>query len=170
MHPDLVQGFIKDNPGTPQPKAADLAVVFFEDFSARYPGKFPAVVTGTGLNGRTARKVDPVNAGADIQSIFFDMWRDEHPDAELRDVPADMITASASGLDPHISLQNALFQLDRVASKWAADKKRPPEEVRKEVELIVRKNASAPWDGIAGERYVNVLEINLELRKQYGEP
>ena len=98
------------------------------------------------------------------------MWRDEHPDAELRDVPADMITASASGLDPHISLQNALFQLDRVASKWAADKKRPPEEVRKEVELIVRKNASAPWDGIAGERYVNVLEINLELRKQYGEP
>ena len=171
MHPDLVQGFIKDNPGTPQPKAADLAVVFFEDFSARYPGKFPAVVTGTGLNGRTARKVDPVNAGADIQSIFFDMWRDEHPDAELRDVPADMITASASGLDPaHQSSERAVSKLDRVASKWAADKKRPPEEVRKEVELIVRKNASAPWDGIAGERYVNVLEINLELRKQYGEP
>ena len=69
--------------------------------------------------------MEPVKEGSDIQSIFFDMWRQEHPDVDLQDVPGDLVTASASGLDPHITLQNAEYQLDRVASKWAADLKRP---------------------------------------------
>ncbi len=67
-------------------------------------------------------------------------------------------------------LQNAEFQLDRVASKWAADLKRDPAAVRKEIEQILQKNASAPWVGLAGEKFVNVLEVNLELHKQYGAP
>ena len=46
------------------------------------------------------------------------------------DVPGDMVTTSGSGLDPHITLENAEYQLDRVASKWAADTKRDPAEVR----------------------------------------
>ena len=54
------------------------------------------------------------------------MWLQEHPHAELQDVPGDLVTASASGLDPHITLQNAEYQLDRVAAKWAADLKRDP--------------------------------------------
>ena len=88
----------------------------------------------------------------------------------LQDVPGDLVTASASGLDPHISLQNAEFQLDRVAAKWAADLKRDPAAIRKEIEQIIQKNASAPWGGLIGEKFVNVLEVNLELRKLYGNP
>jgi len=42
--------------------------------------------------------------------------------------------------------------------------------VRTEIEQVLQKNASAPLNGIAGEKFVNVLEINLELRKQYGAP
>jgi K+-transporting ATPase ATPase C chain len=45
-----------------------------------------------------------------------------------------------------------------------------PAAVRKEIEEILQENASAPWLGLAGEKFVNVLEVNLELRKRYGTP
>jgi len=169
-HPAVVAQWIKDNPATPQPKAADLAVVFFKDFSNKNPGRFPSAVTKTGADGKPQTTILPVKEGSDIQSIFFDMWRQDHPDADLQDVPGDLVTASASGLDPHITLKNAEFQVERVAAKWAADLKRDPAEVRKEIEQILQQNASAPFNGIAGEKLVNVLEINLELRKRFGAP
>jgi K+-transporting ATPase ATPase C chain len=98
------------------------------------------------------------------------MWRQEHPEADLQDLPGDMVTTSGSGLDPHITLQNAEYQLDRVAAKWAADLKRDKTTVRKEIEQVVQENASAPWFGLAGEKMVNVLEVNLELARRYGAP
>ena len=79
--------------------------------------------------------------------MFFDTWRADHPDVALNDVPGDLVTASASGLDPHITLENAEFQLDRVAAKWADDKKRDIAEVRKEVAAILTDMAFAPWGG-----------------------
>ena len=169
-HPAIVAKWIKDNPGTPQPKAADLAVLFFETFSGENPGRFPSVVTHTDADGKTQTTIEPVKDGTDIQSIFFDMWRQEHPDADIQNVPGDLVTTSASGLDPHITLQNAEFQLERVASAWAAKKKTDASAIRKDIEEILRKNAAAPWEGLIGEKFVNVLEINLELRKLYGAP
>ena len=169
-HPVIVAQWIKDNPGASQPKADDLATVFFENFSTDNPGKFPSLVSRTGADGKTKTTVEPVKDGSDIQSIFFDMWRQDHPEADLQDVPGDLVTTSGSGLDPHITLQNAEYQLDRVASKWAANLKREPNTVRKEIEEILQENASAPWFGLASEKFVNVLEVNLELRKRYGAP
>ena len=169
-HPALVSEWIKENPGTPQPKADDLAVIFFENFSNGNPGKFPSAVTRKGVDGKDQTTIEPFKDGSDIQSIFFDMWRQDHPEADLQDVPGDLVTTSGSGLDPHITLQNAEYQLDRVASKWAANLKRDPNVVRKEIDQVLQKNASAPWFGLAGEKFINVLEVNLELRKQYGAP
>ncbi|HVP77411.1 MAG TPA: potassium-transporting ATPase subunit C [Thermodesulfobacteriota bacterium] len=169
-HPIIVAQWIKGNPGTPQPKADDLAVVFFENFSKDNPGKFPSAVTHTRADGKTKTTIEPVKDGSDIQSIFFDMWRQDHPQADIEDVPGDLVTTSGSGLDPHITFQNAEYQLDRVASKWVANLKRDPSAVRKEIEQILQENASAPWFGLAGEKLVNVLEVNLELRKRYGAP
>jgi K+-transporting ATPase ATPase C chain len=169
-HPALVAQFVKDNPATPQPKAADLAVVFFKDFSAANPGRFPSAVTKPGPDGKPVTALEPVKDGSDIQSIFFDMWRQDHADADLQEVPGDLVTSSASGLDPHITLLNAQFQLDRVAGKWAADLKRDPGAVRQEIEAILERNATAPWNGLIGDKFVNVLEVNLELRKRYGQP
>ena len=169
-HPDRVADFIEANPSLPDPTAPDLAVMFFQDFSTEYPGKFPAAVSRTGEDGKAATVVEPVGEGPDIQSIFFLMWREDHPDANIKDVPGDMVTASGSGLDPHITLQNAKFQLDRVASAWATDLKRDPGPIRAEIERVLNRNAAAPLSGLAGERYINVLEVNLELRKLYGKP
>jgi K+-transporting ATPase ATPase C chain len=170
QHPALVAQFIKDNPATPAPKAADLAVVFFKDFSSAHPGRFPSAVTRPGPDGKPVTAIEPVKDGSDIQSITFDMWRQEHPGAALAEVPGDLVTTSASGLDPHISLQNAEFQLDRVAAKWAADLKLDPGPVRAEIEQLLQRHAAAPFQGLAGEKYVNVLELNLVLRKRFGQP
>jgi len=168
-HADVVSNWVKNNPGTPQPKAADLAVLFFENFSKDHPGHFPSAVTET-KNGKSVTSIQPVKEGSDIQSNFFDMWRQEHADADLQDVPGDMVTTSGSGLDPHITLINAEYQLDRVASKWAADTKQDPAKVRQQIEEIIQEKVFAPLGGLAGEKMINVLEVNLELRQRFGVP
>ncbi|WP_420267248.1 potassium-transporting ATPase subunit C [Candidatus Magnetominusculus dajiuhuensis] len=156
-HQAVVTQFIKDNPATPQPKAADLAVEFFKNFSSEHPAKFPADVTHTGADNKTTTVIEPVDTGSDIQSVFFDMWRQDHPDDDMQDIPGDLVTASASGLDPHITLVNAEFQLDRVASKWADNLKRDNAGVREEIDAILKKSAFAPLaggtDAYTGNKY-----------------
>ena len=169
-HKPEVANWIKQNPATPQPQASDLAVTFFENFSKQYPGKFPSAVTRQLPGGKSQTVVEPVASGSDIQSIFFDMWRQDHPDTDLVNVPGDMVTTSGSGLDPHITLENAEYQLDRVASKWATDTKRDPAQVRTEIEQILQTEAFAPLGGLVGEKMINVLQVNLELTKHYGAP
>jgi K+-transporting ATPase ATPase C chain len=168
--PAVVANWVKANPSTPQPKAADLAVVFFENFSKENPGRFPSAVAHVGPDGKSQLAIEPVKEGSDIQTTFFDMWRQDHSDADLQDVPGDMVTTSGSGLDPHITIENAEFQLDRVAAKWAADTKQDLVKTRNEIEQILQAKASAPFGGLAGEKMVNVLEVNLELRNRYGAP
>ncbi|MGO8696459.1 MAG: K(+)-transporting ATPase subunit C [Limisphaerales bacterium] len=70
-------------------------------------------------------------------------------------VPADAVTASASGLDPHISLDNAELQVPRVAKA----RNLPPEQVRN---LIAQYTDPANL-GVLGVPGVNVLELNLAL-------
>ena len=169
-HTDAVAQFVKSNPGTSQPAPADLAVTFFQHFSNHNPGKFLSVLTDSVAKGKVVSVIKPVNAGSDIQSIFFDMWRQDHPNVKLQNIPADMVTSSASGLDPDITMQNAIYQLDRVSSKWAADLKLNPGVVHKKIEDILNKDAYAPLNGLAGEKMVNVFRVNLELRGLFGAP
>src|SRR5262249_24683603 len=79
---------------------ADVAVVFFDDGSATKPGTWPSLAEHPGPDGSTVKAAEPVKEGAEIQSVFFEMWREDHPDAALADVPADLVTTSGSGLDP----------------------------------------------------------------------
>ena len=169
-HTKEVQQFIKDNPATPEPKSADLAMVFFESFSKENPGKFPSAVQHQTKDGKTETVIEPVKEGSDIQSNFFDMWRQDHADADLQDVPGDMVTTSGSGLDPNITLQNAEYQLDRVASKWATDTKGDPSQVHQQIEQMLQDDAFAPMGGLFGEKMINVLQVNLQLRQRYGAP
>src|SRR5262249_61921702 len=123
-----------------------------------------------GRDGRQAKVIEAVKEGAEVQGVFFDMWRQEHPDVALQDVPGDLVTTSGSGLDPDITLENARYQLDRVAAAWAQDTKRDASQVTQEIEALLQAKSRAPLGGLAGVPMVDVLEVNLELRKHYGEP
>jgi K+-transporting ATPase ATPase C chain len=94
---------------------------------------------------------------------------DKHPRDARKQVPADLVMASGSGLDPHITLMSAYYQLDRVADAWAKKTGKKPEEVRTEIETLLKQKAAAPFGGLAGVKLINVLEVNLELREQFSK-
>jgi K+-transporting ATPase ATPase C chain len=166
-HPQDVAEWVKANPDTPQPKPEDLAVPFFTSYAKEHSGTFPSIAEHKAADGKTEKKVEPVKEGTDIQAAFFDMWLQSHPDADLEPVPADMVMASGSGLDPDITLANALWQLDRVAAAWAKKTDADPAKLHPEIEQLLREKSQAPLGGLVGVRLVNVLEINLALRDRY---
>lgn len=166
-HSTDVAAWLKDHPSVSEPRPEDLAIPFFISYATAHPGTFPGIVEVTS-NGKSEKHIEPLKTGTDIQGIFFDLWRQDHPDADLALVPADMVMASGSGLDPHITLKNALYQLDRAALKWAEKTRRNPAEIRKEIETLFRENAAAPLAGLAGDDLVNVLEMNVKLKERYG--
>jgi K+-transporting ATPase ATPase C chain len=75
-------------------------------------------------------------------------------------VPVDLVTASASGLDPDISPAAALYQVARVA----AERKMPASSL----ESLVRQHITPRQFGLLGEPRVNVLELNLALNALAG--
>ena len=83
-------------------------------------------------------------------------------------IPSDLVLASGSGVDPHITLQGARFQLDRVTVAWAAELGRDPAQVRAEIEKVLDTHAEAPLAGLVGPELINVLETNLALAAHFG--
>ncbi|HEY7352664.1 MAG TPA: K(+)-transporting ATPase subunit C [Terriglobales bacterium] len=74
-------------------------------------------------------------------------------------IPIDMVTTSASGFDPHITPANAEFQLSRVAKVRGISVE--------QVKALVSKHTEGRQFGILGEPRINVLELNLDLDRQF---
>ena len=81
-----------------------------------------------------------------------------------------MVMASGSGLDPHITLDNATWQLDHlpIAAAWAKSSGIDEAKVREEIRKLLQEKSSAPLGGLIGVPLVNVLEINLALEDHFG--
>ena len=89
-------------------------------------------------------------------------YRTENGLKESEAIPADAVTASGSGLDPHISLHNAELQTPRVAKARGLNEGK--------VRELIQQNTDGPDLGVLGDPGVNVLELNLALDSPGAQP
>jgi K+-transporting ATPase ATPase C chain len=131
----LAQGFVGAQYFHPRPSAAG------EGYDGAHSG-------GTNWGPTSKKLMDTVRDRVAA-------YRQENDLAVETSVPADAVTASASGLDPHISVKNALLQAKRVAKARGLS-----------VEVVLKKietHTEARTFRILGEPRVNVLMLNLDL-------
>jgi K+-transporting ATPase ATPase C chain len=125
----------------------DDPAYFWARPSATTPSFNGAASSGSNLGPTNPALIDAVRAR--IAALRAGVPSDARP------VPVDLITASGSGLDPHISPAAARYQVARVA--------RFRRVAPNMVEDLVRRHSEPRQLGILGERRVNVLELNLDL-------
>jgi potassium-transporting ATPase KdpC subunit len=122
--------------------------------SAAGGGYDPLASGGSNLGPTSAKLQERVKA--DLARLHR-----ENPEAPGI-VPADLVTASGSGLDPHVSPAAARWQIPRVARARGVNRER--------VAAAVEDAVAGRELGFLGEPTVNVLELNLRLDRQFGKP
>jgi potassium-transporting ATPase KdpC subunit len=123
---------------------------YFRSRPSATPTPYDAANSGGSNLGPTNKKlVDAVKANVETA-------RKENPSAP---VPVDLVTASASGFDPHLSPAGAAFQVPRVARERGI--------TEADLQKVVRAHTEGRTFGLLGEPRVNVLGLNLALDRDY---
>ncbi|MDQ3257589.1 MAG: potassium-transporting ATPase subunit KdpC [Acidobacteriota bacterium] len=121
-------------------------------YNADAPGNSYTGSSGSNYGPTNAKLIDRVKA--DVEKV-----QAENPGTP---VPADLVTTSASGLDPHISLAAAAYQIPRVATERNVS--------QDQIRQIVQAHTNGRQFGFLGEPTVNVLELNLDLDSKFVRP
>ena len=144
-------------------KVAGSSLIGQNFFSARYFHSRPSAASDKGYDaaGSGGSNLGPTN------KVLIDTVRrrlknfvESNPSNAPRAVPVDIVTASASGLDPEISPAAAELQVARVAHARGLSED--------QVRMLVRNRTRPRWAGIIGEPGVNVLLLNLDLDRMAG--
>jgi len=138
----LAQGFTADKYFHPRPSAAGNG--------------YDATSSGGSNLGPTSQKLN------DAIKDRVDAYRKENGLNEKEPVPADAVTASGSGLDPHISMRNAELQIPRVARARGLSEKKLHE--------LIEQNTDGRDLGLLGDPGVNVLSLNRALASVAARP
>ena len=150
LAPNKGEGFIvKDSNG--KYYYENIGQKFSDD---RYFWSRPSAV-GYNAAGSGGSNKGPDNPDYLVQvQAAIDTFIQHNPGINKADIPSDMVTASGSGLDPHISAEGAEIQVARVAKVRGLDKSK--------VETLVKAHIEGPMWGMGPDR-VNVLKLNLDL-------
>ena len=138
----LAQGFTADKYFHPRPSAAGNG--------------YDATSSGGSNLGPTSQKLN------DAIKDRVDAYRKENGLNEKEPVPADAVTASGSGLDPHISMRNAELQIPRVAKARGLSEKK--------LHKLIEQNTNGRDLGLLGDPGVNVLSLNRALASVAARP
>ncbi|QBC45068.1 potassium-transporting ATPase subunit KdpC [Iodobacter fluviatilis] len=125
-------------------------------FWGRPSATSPMAYNGNGSGGANLGPTNPALLGT--VKARAEGLKKAHPD-QAGSIPVDLVTASGSGLDPHISIAAASYQLERVsvARKLSAEK----------VGKLLEESTEGRQFAVFGEPRVNVLKLNLALDQQY---
>lgn len=161
---------------TTEPEEAIGSAIVGQDFSGN-PRYFQGRVSGVNYNTYTEEEKEDNSYGGigsggsnlapsneelkERVEKSVDEFLEKNPGVEKGDIPADLLTASGSGMDPDITPQSAKIQIPAIAENTGLSEE--------ELEKIVENNTEGKVLGVFGHERVNVLKCNLEIAKAIGE-
>jgi K+-transporting ATPase ATPase C chain len=164
LYPLLIAGIAKTAPGGGKGETIEVnkKVVGYANIGQKFTddsyffGRPSAVDYNAAGSGGSNKGPSNPEYLATVQSRI-DTFLVHNPEVKKADIPADLVTASGSGLDPNISVQAAKVQIARIAKIRNL--------AEKDVQLLVDQQIEKPLFGLLGSEKINVLKLNIALDK-----